>query len=222
MEYLYETHCHCAQGSRCARSTAGDLVRAYQAAGYAGLVLTDHFVTGNTAVDLSLPWDAQMRCYYDAYLEAKQVGDELDFDVLFGIEHACEGGEYLCFGIDLAFLLANPEIPSLSLEEFVHRAKAYGAVVLQAHPFRWAPADTPLRTDILDGVELYNAANSPQSNQAAAKSAFGICTSGGDIHSAEDARIGSAGILLPHRIKNAADLAAILRSGTYQLHMVTG
>lgn len=59
--YLYETHCHSSDCSRCGRSTARELVRAYHAAGYAGMVLTDHFVTGNTAVDRSLPWDVQMR-----------------------------------------------------------------------------------------------------------------------------------------------------------------
>lgn len=218
MEYLYETHCHCARGSRCASSSGAELVRSYQAAGYAGLVLTDHFVTGYTAVDLSLPWEDQMHCYYDAYLEAKRLGDSLDFDVLFGIEHACAGGEFLCYGIDLEFLLRNPDLPSLSLEDFVRRAQAYGAVVVQAHPFRWAPPGTPLRRDILDGIELFNASNSPWANQAAEEAAFGICTSGGDIHFAGDERIGQAGLLLPHRVKTAAQLASVLRSGEYRLH----
>ena len=222
MEYLYETHCHCDQGSRCARSSAVELVRAYGAAGYAGLVLTDHFVTGNTAVDRSLSWEDQMRCYYGAYLEAKQVGDALDFDVLFGIEHACEGGEFLCYGIDLDFLLDNPDIPALSLKEFVERVRGYGAVVVQAHPFRWAPAGTPLRRALLDGIEVYNAANAPEANQAALAAAFGICTSGGDVHFAGDERIGKAGIILPHRVKTAAELAATLRSGEYRIHSENG
>lgn len=88
MVYKYETHCHCAQSSRCGRSSSQDMVRAYHAAGFAGLVLTDHFVPDSTAVDRSLPWAEQMKCYWQAYLDAKQVGDELDFDVIFGIEHA--------------------------------------------------------------------------------------------------------------------------------------
>ena len=68
--FLYETHCHSSDCSHCACSTARELVRAYHAAGFAGMVLTDHFVTGNTAVDRSLPWDTKMRLYYQAYLEA--------------------------------------------------------------------------------------------------------------------------------------------------------
>ena len=217
MDYIYETHCHSAQGSRCARSTAAELVQSYHAAGYSGLVLTDHFVLGNTAVDRSLPWETQMRCYYDAYLEGKAAAEALDFDVIFGIEHACDGGEFLCYGIDLDFLLDNPDIPELSLEAFVDRAHAYGAVVVQAHPFRWAPAGTPLRLDILDGIEVYNAANHPQANRAAWNIAASILTSGGDVHVAGDERIGKAGIILPYRIKDATELATALKRQDYRL-----
>lgn len=217
MDYIYETHCHSAQGSRCAISTAGELVRAYHGGGYAGMVLTDHFVLGNTAVNRTLPWPSQMRCFYDAYLEARAVAETLDFDVIFGIEHACEHGEFLCYGIDLEFLLANPDIPALTLEAFVERVHGYGGVVIQAHPFRWAPADTPLRLDILDGIEVYNAANSPEANDAAMAQAGGICTSGGDIHRASDARIGQAGIILPYRVRSGVELAAALRQRHHSL-----
>lgn len=214
MSYLYETHCHCAQCSRCAHSSSAELVRAYHAAGYAGLVLTDHFVTGNTAVDRTAPWSEQMHRYYDAFLEAKRVGESLDFDVIFGIEHACEGFEFLCYGIDLDFLLANPEIPELPLEEFVERVHDAGGLVIQAHPFRYAPAGTPLPLGILDGLEVYNAANHAEGNQNALAVAplDKIRTSGGDIHIANDARIGKAGVRLPHRVKDTHAFAAALRS----------
>ena len=221
MSYLYETHCHCTQCSRCAHSSSAELVRAYHAAGYAGLVLTDHFVTGNTAVDRTAPWSEQMRRYYDAFLEAKGVGESLDFDVIFGIEHACEGFEFLCYGIGLDFLLENPDIPELSLEEFVERVHAVGGIVIQAHPFRYAPAGTPLRLDILDGLEVYNAANHAEGNQnaLAVAPADKIRTSGGDIHIANDARIGKAGIRLPHRVTDTYALATALKSRTHELLM---
>ena len=74
MEYRYETHCHSSQCSGCAKSTSQELVYAYHAAGYAGLVLTDHFIWGNTAVDKNLPWDQRMKAYYQGYLDAKVVG----------------------------------------------------------------------------------------------------------------------------------------------------
>ena len=217
MEYLYETHCHCAGGSRCAHSSTPELVRAYYTAGYAGLVLTDHFVLGNTAVDRNLPWAEQMKRYYDAYLDGKSTAQELDFDLIFGIEHACEGGEFLCYGIDLDFLLENPDIPELSLEAFIKRVHNRGGLVIQAHPYRWAPAGTPLRLDILDGIEVYNAANSQEANAAAQACATGICTSGGDIHIANDEKIGKAGILLPQRAGDSAAFAKLLRQKKYRL-----
>lgn len=212
MHHLYETHCHSRQCSRCAHSTSSELVQAYHAAGYAGLVLTDHFILGNTAVDRTLPWDAQMHLYHDAYLQAKAIGDTLDFDVIFGIEHACEGSEYLCYGIDLPFLLSHPEIPQLSLARFAQLVHDYGGILIQAHPFRWAPAGTPLRTELIDGIEVFNAGNSPEANRNAqnAAQAHMILTSGGDIHIATDTRIGTAGIILPYRIHDEKELVTAL------------
>ncbi|MBQ8197936.1 MAG: histidinol-phosphatase, partial [Lachnospiraceae bacterium] len=122
MEYRYETHCHSAQCSACAISSAQALVHAYHAAGYAGLVLTDHFIFGNTAVPSSLPWQIRMERYYQAYLDAKAAAEGLDFDVIFGLEHAYgDGKEILIYGVELDFLLANPDIPRICLDEFVSR-----------------------------------------------------------------------------------------------------
>ena len=133
MPFLYETHCHCAQCSKCAHSTAADMVRAYHSAGYAGLVLTDHFIFGNTAVPKDLPWEERMHRYYDAYLEAKAEGHKLDFDVIFGIEHFYGGGkEILFYGIDLAFLLNNPDIPDISIDTLVSRVHAAGGIAIHA------------------------------------------------------------------------------------------
>ena len=77
MQYKYETHCHSNRCSRCAHSTPTELVKAYYSKGFAGMVLTDHFIHGNNCVDSSLTWEAQMRCYYDAYLEAMEAAKVL-------------------------------------------------------------------------------------------------------------------------------------------------
>mgnify|MGYP003313645820 CR=1 FL=1 len=137
MQYLYETHCHCSQCSHCASSTSQELALAYYKAGYAGMILTDHFISGNTALDRSLPWDIQVKAYYQAYLDACEAVADLDFDVLFGIEHAYgDGKEVLVYGIDLDFLLANPDLCDISLDEFVDRVHTAGGLVVQAHPYR--------------------------------------------------------------------------------------
>ena len=214
MMYKYETHCHSSQCSRCGRSTSQELVKAYFEAGYAGLVLTDHFIFGNTAVPRDLPWETRMQCYYDAYLDARKAAEGLDFDVIFGIEHAYgDGKEVLIYGIDLPFLLSNPDIPELTLDELVARVHAYGGIVVQAHPYRersYVNMSVGPRADIVDGIEVYNVYNKPgEDKKALALSAQKdyILTCGGDIHTAADPNIGSAGILLPHRVHDKKNLS---------------
>ena len=220
MDYRYETHCHSSQCSACSRSTSQELVRAYHAAGFAGLVLTDHFIHGHTAVDLSLPWEEQMRCFYQAYLDAKKVGDELDFDVIFGIEEGIGSGkEVLIYGIDLPFLLANSDMPGLSLDELVVRVHAYGGIVIQAHPYRDRPyvdMSVEPRSDIVDGFEVCNVWNKSGEDKKAlrlARTGEYLMTCGGDIHIAGDAKLGMTGIALPYRIHNEKELVAAIKSG---------
>jgi len=225
--YLYETHCHCSQCSGCAVSTSREMVRAYAAAGYAGLVLTDHFIFGNTCVDRSLPWAERMGIYYGAYLEAREEGETLDFDVIFGIEHQYgHGKEILIYGVELPFLLANPDIPDISLEELVARVKAAGGVVIQAHPYRdrwYIDMSVEPREDLIDGVEIYNACAAPGEDLRALALAERhkdyILTSGGDIHSHEDSRIGAAGIWLTHRVRSSREFADALRSRSHSFRI---
>ncbi len=218
MGYLYETHCHSSQCSRCAVSTAQELVQAYCIKGYTGLVLTDHFIWGNTAVSRRLPWDERMRKYYDAYLAAKEAAAPLDFDVIFGFEHAYgDGKEVLIYGVELDFLLVNPDIPKLNLDQLVERVHEAGGIVIQAHPYRnryYVNMDVEPRADIVDGIEIYNTGNLPGEDPQAlrlARTGDYILTSGGDIHWDKDERIGHAGIILPHRVKTSKEFADALK-----------
>ena len=224
MEYRYETHCHSSQCSGCAKSTSQELVRAYHAAGYAGLVLTDHFIWGNTAVDKNLPWDQRMKAYYQGYLDAKVVGDELDFDVIYALEHAYgDGKEVLIYGVELDFLLANPDIPDLTLDALVDRIHEAGGIVIQAHPYRdryYVNMAVGPRTDIVDGIEVYNACNKPGEDVQTLpllEMKNYIVTSGGDIHKDTDERIGHAGITLPYRVKTSKEFADALKERKHGL-----
>lgn len=217
--YRYETHCHANFCSKCAHSTPAEMVRAYQNAGFAGLVLTDHFIHGYTCVDQSLPWQARMERYYDAYLQAKAEGDKLDFDVIFGIEHAYGGGqEVLVYGIGLDFLLDHPEIETASLEEFAALVHQAGGILIQAHPYRYGGWEVPLRPDLIDGVEVYNAGNDSLKNRMALQKAleFGcIITAGADSHAAWEERVGDAGIMLPYRICDGQALVRALKNSDH-------
>jgi histidinol phosphatase-like PHP family hydrolase len=55
-KHLWETHLHTAEGSACAGTPAAEMARAHHQAGYEGIVVTDHFFNGNTAVPAGLPW----------------------------------------------------------------------------------------------------------------------------------------------------------------------
>ena len=218
MYYLYETHCHGSQCSACAKSPTQDMVRAYREAGYAGMVLTDHFIYGNTAVSRSLPWEQRMQAYYDAFLDAKAVGDALDFDVIFGFEHWYGSGkEMLVYGIDLDFLLEHPQIPELSIDEFADLVHENGGLLVQAHPYRrryYIRDEVTIRPDLVVGIEVYNAWNSPGENPEAlelAKTGEFIYTCGGDTHADWDKMVGAAGSLLPHRVKTTQEFAKALR-----------
>lgn len=216
MLYRYETHCHASTCSACAHSTPQELVRSYKSAGYAGLVLTDHFIHGNTSVDPALPWKERMKCYYQAYLDAKTEGDLLDFDVIFGLEHAYGGGqEMLIYGIDLEFLLSNPQLQNAALEEWATLVHDYGGILVQAHPYRYGGWEAPLRPELIDGIEIFNAGNDPLKNRMALQKAREIgciMTSGADTHAAAEHRVGRAGIALPHRVRDGQGLVSALKS----------
>lgn len=221
MEFRYETHCHSSACSRCAHSTPEELVRAYHQKGFAGMVLTDHFVHGNTCVDASLPWEIRMKQYYDAYLQAKAVAESLDFDVIFGIEHAYGSGlEALCYGIDLDFLLENRDLASLSIEDFSKRVHQWDGMLVQAHPYRYGGRELRFPLDYLDGIEVYNAGNSPEKNLMAMQLALCsglIMTSGSDLHRSDEPRLGIAGISLPYRIQSGKELVEALRRKDHRL-----
>jgi len=220
MPFLYETHVHSSQCSLCGLSSSEEMVYTYHKAGYDGLVLTDHFIFGNTSVDRDLPWEERAACYYQAYLDAKKAAEGLDFDVIFGIEHAYgDGKEMLIYGVELDFLLANPDIPEITIDELVDRVHSVGGVVIQAHPYRdryYVNMAVGPRDDIVDGVEVYNAGNLPGENVQALEltERMGGCiiTSGGDVHCADDDnRVGKAGVLLPFRAHDSYEFAQALK-----------
>lgn len=223
MQYKYETHVHSSQCSKCAISSSQEMVRALHAAGYAGMVLTDHFIFGNTCVYSFLPWEERMQCYYQSYLDAKKEAEWLDFDVIFGIEHAYgDGKEVLIYGVELDFLLANPDIPEITLDELVRRVHEQGGVVIQAHPYRsrsYVNMAVGPRIDIVDGIEMYNCGNEREDDRNAyllSKRFDGIITCGGDIHCAESEDVGKAGIVLPCRVSSSREFAEQLKKREHQ------
>lgn len=222
--FKYETHLHSIEGSACAHCSARDMVQAYKNAGYAGFVLTNHFIKGNTSVPRDLEWNTRMQMYYDSYLEAKDEGDKLDFDVLFGIEHAYgKGKEILIYGIDLDFLQSHPELEHADIETYSELVHEVGGILVHAHPHRkrdYIKEGFSPRYDVCDGVEVYNACDEMEVNELARQDAIQmdmIMTSGGDIHRSWDERIGLGGIVFKERIKTNDAFVKALKSRTGRL-----
>lgn len=227
--FLYEMHQHTAGCSACGRDDPRMTVRALKRDGFAGMVLTNHFYHGNTGIIRRQPWEDFVRPYEEAYREAKEEGDRLDFDVLFGLEEGVGGGkEVLLYGITPAFLYAHPELRDGdgregNLERLSRLVRSAGGLVFQAHPFRVRdyiddPSET-LPVEYLDGMETDNACNGELENRRAALYAaeqeLRPCA-GSDAHTADFS--GRYGIAVQQRLKTEAALAETLRAGEYTLY----
>ena len=134
--YLYETHMHTKEASACSHNTAVEMARAYKEAGYTGIIITDHFFYGNTAIDRKLPWKDWVEQFCLGYEHAKEEGDKIGLQVFFGWESGYRGTEFLVYGLDQEWLLLHPEIKDATVEEQYRLVHEGGGIVSHAHPFR--------------------------------------------------------------------------------------
>jgi len=215
MLYRYETHLHTRQASACGVARGRDFIAFYQDAGYQGLFVTDHFFGGNTTVSPTLPWREQVNQFCAGYEDAWEEGDRRGLAVFFGWEQNYEGDEYLVYGLDKQWLYEHPEIKRWSRLEQYEEVRRYGGCVVQAHPFRSRAylQRIYLNTACVDGVEVYNVANTLAENALAYRYAsnLGLAMQGGsDIHSLRWPEL--SGITLPTPLTGALDYAARVRT----------
>ena len=189
MSYLYETHLHTAYSSACANSKGSEYIWFYKEMGYSGIIVTDHFYNGNTAVSHSLPWKEWVKQFCRGYEEAFNEGERLGFNVFFGWEETFDGcDDYLVYGLDKEWLLEHPEARKWTRGEQYRAVKAAGGCVVQAHPFRqhYYIKRLILSTGCVDAVEAANAGNTEPSYDALAMRyarKLGLpVTAGSDMH----------------------------------------
>jgi len=170
MEYLYETHMHTSEVSRCAVSSAAQQVAAYKRRGYTGIIVTDHFLNGNTTCPGQLPWEKKMKHFVRGYDAARNAGDKHGLDVFFGWEFTIRGADFLTYGLDLDFLITNHDITWLDIDEYSELVRENGGYLAQAHPFRneyYIEHNYPVLPHLIDGVEVYNAIDRKMANERA-------------------------------------------------------
>lgn len=160
--YLYETHMHTSEGSKCASDDGAAMARAYKENGYAGIIITDHNWNGNTAVDRDLPWDEWLDKFFLGYDHAKEEGDKIGLSVFRGYEAGYGGPEVLVYGFSLDDLKKHPELKDASIEDHVRIIHEIGGMVIQAHPYReaWYISGITTFEKYVDGIEMVNASHS--------------------------------------------------------------
>ena len=223
---LYELHAHTSECDLAAHASGAELVRIYHAAGYSGMVITDHYFA------TFYKWFADelankshreiMARRLKGYYEARNEGERLGFTVLPGAEVRFDRSPYgindfLVFGCDEEFFLTAPRLNELtSLDELNALLPEHACVVL-AHPFRVNM--TVMDPTPLFGIEAHNGLTEPFRNQMAEDYAarFGkALTSGSDCHHPTHACKG--GIETPRIIRTPRDLTDVLKSGKYGLY----
>ena len=160
--YLYETHMHTCEGSKCGQYPGAEMVRAYKEAGYAGVMVTDHNWGGNTAVDRSLPWEEWLDKFFEGYHHAKAEGDRIGLPVFLGYEAGHNAHDFLIYGFTIDWMKQHPELHDADIPKQLELIHSVGGMVIQAHPYREAYYISEIQTfeKYVDGIEMFNAAHS--------------------------------------------------------------
>lgn len=219
--YKIETHLHTARCSHCGQLSAREIVEGYKAAGYSALVVTDHYNRDTfemLGVDLASREDKLCR-FLEGFRLVQEEGARAGLTVLPGAEVRFDEcmNDYLVYGLSEE-LLGDPEMVfSMGIAAFAPVARRYGALIIQAHPYRHAC--TPAIACYLDGVETIN--GNPRHNnhndwaEAYARAFDLLRLAGSDCHQPED--IGGAGILAQELPETPQALIKLIRSGRYTL-----
>ena len=222
MSCLYETHLHTSWASACAQSKGSQYIRYYKELGYSGIIVTDHFYNGNTAIPRNLPWKEWVKQFCRGYEEARNEGERQCFDVFFGWEETfdfCD--DYLVYGLDREWLFDHPEVRNWTRGEQYQAVREAGGCIVQAHPFRQHSyiRQVVLSTGCVDAVEAANATNFEQSYDALAmryakKNGLPV-TAGSDLHDVQNIRVeGVYGVYVPNKLETIDDFVKAVCNNT--------
>lgn len=219
--FRYETHLHTAEASGCATASGAEQARRYKDLGYDGIIVTDHFFNGNTAIHNYYDWYDRCRQYCKGYENAKKEGEKIGLKVFFGIEYSYYGADLLTYGVDLDWLYQNNNVMDISVYEYVQRIHDAGGFIVHAHPFREADyiKEIKLLPELADAVEIYNAGNCDDKFNDRAKwyaQQYGLpVTAGSDNHHLSSSRI--SGIQTEKELKTIDDYISAVKNQSLEL-----
>ena len=217
--FYYELHAHTNAASLCSLVEPEEYIKFYIDKGFSGMVVTDHFYHGNTAINRRLPWDVFVDEFCKGYYRAKREGDKHGFTVLFGFEQkfADATDEYIVLGISPEWLKAHPEIRDMERVEFFKYIQAAGGFIIQAHPFRvrYYISKINLSLDYVDAIEVLNMGDTEIQTRQAYEYAKNLglpMTAGTDCHSIEN-RDMVGGVGLEREIFTVEELIEEIKNG---------
>ena len=211
MKYLYETHCHTAPVSKCAKASVRETVAFYKSEGYDGLFITNHFLDGNVNIprDSEMSYAEKIDFYFFDYEEAEKIGREIGIKVFPGVELSYGGSDFLVYGLDKSWFLSHPEIMEMKKSEELPFMMSEGALVVHAHPFRESSYIDHIRLFPrgIQAVEIVNAGRTDFENHMAKVYAeeYGFAVSAGSDNHTGARRLELAGIQTETPIETVQD-----------------
>ena len=155
-QYRIETHLHTNHTSKCGWLDAAALAEGYAQAGYAAVAVTDHYNRDTFAylhIDTTVPGDVTGP-FLDGFRRMEEACAKQGVKVYKGAElrfDECEN-DYLLYNYPEELLARPEEVFHLGIAAFAPLARAAGALLIQAHPYR--RKCTPAIACYLDGVEV--------------------------------------------------------------------
>ena len=219
--YRYETHLHTSPVSKCAKASVRESLEFYRALGYDGVFITNHFIGGNVNTAQDATYEEKINFFFSDYEEGKSLEKEIGIKVFAGVEMTYKGTDFLVYGLEREWYLANPQIMDMKMSERLAFLMEAGALVIQAHPYREASYIDHIRLfpRCIHGVEVCNASRNDFENDLALHyaDAYGLLKiAGSDNHSASRAkRLG--GVECDTPIESEAHFIELVKAGKTQI-----
>ena len=145
--YRYETHLHSSPASKCGSYSVRENLEFYKSIGYDGVFLTNHFINANIGCDRTLPYEDQVRFFFEDIEEGERIAPEIGIKFFWGVETSYRGTDFIIYGLSKEWYLDHPEIVKVSAKDMLKIFNENGALIVHAHPFRHA--------SYIDHIRLY-------------------------------------------------------------------
>lgn len=215
--FKIETHLHTSHSSPCGHVDADTICRLYAEAGYAGIIVTDHFFRYTCKPHCwDIPYEQFFGVFIEGYYRLCKAAEPYGLKIYKGAEVRFDGSvnDYLLYNYPDELLQDPDAVFSMSLEAFYPRCREAGALLIQAHPHRTNCTVADPR--LVDGMEVLNRNNDNQlTREFANQQPHLIQLSGSDFHRPE--HTGWGGIQVETLPENETELVQLLRRGAYTL-----